>query len=50
LTDRVAITSRWRHDAPISDGTQVINPDGMSAELKKLKDFRASVIERRKGK
>lgn len=50
VEDGMAITSRWRHDAPISDGTHVINPDGMAAELKKLKDFRASVIERRKGK
>lgn len=52
VNEGMSITSRWLtgHDAPVSDGTQVISPDQLTAVIKKLVDFRGSVINRRNGK
>ena len=46
------ISSRWLtgHTAPISDGTQIIPHDQMTAEMKKFTGFRDGVLKRRKGK
>lgn len=52
VDEGMKISSRWLtgHDAPVSDGTQIISPDQLVAEMKKLMDFRSNVINRRKGK
>lgn len=52
VEDGMAISSRWLtgHAAPINDGTQLISPDEIAVELKKLTEFRDGVLERRKGK
>ena len=46
------ISSRWLtgHDAPVSDGTQIIPPDQLREEMDQFIDFRSSVINRRKRK
>ena len=46
------ISSRWLtgHTALVSDGTQIIPTDQMTAEMKKFTDFRDGVLKRRKGK
>lgn len=38
------------HDKPASDGSQTLNPDKLREEVRKLKDFRSSVISRRNSK
>lgn len=52
VDEAMKTSSRWLtgHAAPISDGTKIISPDQLKAEMKKFGEFRAEVIKRRKGR
>ncbi len=52
VEEGMKISSRWLtgHTAPVSDGTQIIPPEQMTAEMKKFTDFRDGVLKRRKSK
>ena len=52
VDEGMKISSRWLtgHAAPVSDGTQIISPEQLGAEMKKFEDFRSKVLSRRKRK
>lgn len=52
IDDGMTVTSRWLtgHTAPVDDGTQIISPDQLKDEIKKLDNLRKCIIERREKK